>query len=372
MGRRRKKKLIVNVLIIAAVAIALFALFYFYGSPKNSPKNNPPTAGSENAINIKDAPALVEETNTWSINAVYPQTGQDYIDSEVKDLVNGQIADFRKIFVDLGAPSSTETKNTLSVDYSSQLYGDSILSFKFVIGWYTGGAHPNENLASLVFDLKNKKELSLSDLFIPNSNYLQKISGLTISQLVKRNISDPQAINAGAGPIADNYKIFNVYNGALVIYFPPYAVAPYAAGEQKVEIPLSQIKDILNPSLFSGSDNAAVSQNSSGFALDYLAAGDRINSPLSLSGSVSGNGWNAYEGQAGRVDLLDSSGNLMASSSLSAVTNWAQLPVKFNATLTFIVPAGMKEGQLVFYNKNISNKAADDKQVVLPITFSSK
>lgn len=372
MGRRKKKKLIVNVLIIAAIAIALFALFYFYGFPKNNLKGNPQTVGNESAVTVKDAPALVEETNTWSINAVYPQTGQGYIDSKVKALVDGQVDNFRKIFMEAGSPSSTEEKNTLSINYSSQLYGNSILSFKFIIGWYTGGAHPNEDLASLVFDLKNKKELALSDLFIKDSDYLQKISSLTINQLSKKDFADFQWTNEGAGPKAENYKIFGVSNNSIIFYFPPYAVAPYVAGEQQIEIPFSQIKDILNPDLFGNVDdnNTVAPQDGGGFSLDSLSAGDKINSPLSITGSVSGNGWTAVDGQAGRVDLLDSSGNLMAVASLSAVTNWKQMPVKFSATLTFIVPTGMKEGRLVFYNKNISNKAENDKQVVLPVVFN--
>jgi hypothetical protein len=366
MGRRKKQKFLINILILAAIFIAIFALFYFYrptGTPNTNKNEEQP---AQSGINIKDAPAITDETDKWSISIVYPTTGEKYIDDEIYNFAEKQLNDFKNLFTDYGAPINPNYKNTLDITYVSSIYNNRVLSFKFDIASYTGGAHGNHAAESFSFDLTNKTKLSLSDLFKPNADYLQKISAITIDQLSKRGVSDSQWIAEGAGPIVDNYKVFTVSNDSINFFFPPYQVASFAAGEQVIEIPLSQLQDILNPNIFASFG----SNQETGLKLDELKGNDKINSPLSITGSVVGNGWTAADGQAGRVELLDSNGNLMAASSLSAVTNWTLLPVKFSATLTFLVPQGITNGRLVFYNKNTSNKAENDKTFILPVLFN--
>ena len=369
MGRRKKKNLLINLIIIIIVGIVFFALFWFYGASSiNKPKVLSPAIINDEVV-ITDAPIIKEETDNWSISANYPTTGQNYIDSKVKLLINGQIADFKKDLLEVGAPLSTETKNALTISYAAQIYNNRILSFKFATYWYTGGAHPNENSNSLVFDMQNKEQLMLSDLFIKNSQYLEKISIYVVANLKQRDIADETSIDQGAGPAEDNYKVFGVSDKAIIFYFPPYAVAPYAAGEQIVEIPFAQIKSILNPEIFITSPASSNNQTSKAISLESIKSGDGISSPLNIIGSILSSDWETLEGQVGGVDLLDSDGNPLASASLSATTNWNILPVGFKTTLTFVAPQGNKQGQLVFYNKNVSGKAENDKRFILPIIF---
>jgi hypothetical protein len=365
MGRRKKQKFLLNILILAAVFIAIFALLYFYRSTGTQKINKDNGQPAPVGINIKDAPALKKENEKWVINIVYPTTGENYIDTQVNSFIQKQLSDFEKMFADYGAPVNPNYKNSLDIVYSSQIYNNRILTFKFDIRYYTGGAHDNYAAETLCFDLASEKQLVLSDLFKVDSNYLQKISNITIGILNKSGVSDSQWINEGAGPVADNYKVFTISNDSINFFFQPYQVASFAAGEQSVTIPLSQIQDILDPSLFV-LPNA---NQETGLTLDGLKSNNKISSPLNIIGSVTGNGWTAADGQAGRVELLDSNGNLMAASSLSAITNWNQLPVKFDATLTFLVPQGITNGRLVFYNKNTSNKAENDKIFILPVSF---
>lgn len=373
MGRRKKRKYLINFILISIFVIAFLAFFYLYKIPSVEILENPnQELNTTEPLKIKNAPTISEETENWYIDAVYPETGRDSIDTEVKNFIDNQLVNFKQIFIESGAPTSPENKHMLSINYSSQIYNNHILSFKFAIVFYTGGAHPNHNIVSLVFELKDNKKLFLSDLFVVNSNYLERISSLTMAELNKRESTTEAWVQSGAGPKAENYEAFGVLDDSLIFYFAPYMVASYSAGEQQVKIPFSQIKNILNPKLFnvSESNNTTVQQEREDFLLDSLNVGDKIVSPLNITGSINGNGWVGYEGQAGRVDLLDSSGNLMASSSLSATTNWMDLPVKFSATLTFIVPQGTKGGTLIFYNRNVSGKVENDRQVSLPVIFS--
>lgn len=365
MGRRKKQKFLINILILTVVFIAIFALLYFYRSTGTQKINKDSEQPAPVGINIKDAPTLKEENEKWAINITYPTTGENYIDTQVNSFAQKQLSDFEKMFADYGAPVNPNYKNSLDIVYSSQVYKNRILTFKFDIRYYTGGAHDNYTAETLCFDLLSKNQLVLSDLFKSDSSYLQKISDITVGILNKSGVSDSQWINEGAGPIADNYKVFTISNDSINFFFPPYQVASFATGEQTVAIPLSQIKDILKLSLFDLSN----ANQEIGLTLDELKSNDKISSPLSITGSVTGDGWTAVDGQAGRVELLDSSGNLMAASSLSAITNWNQLPVKFDATLTFLVPQGITNGRLIFYNKNTSNKAENDKIFTLPVLF---
>jgi len=49
-----------------------------------------------------------------------------------------------------------------------------------------------------------------------------------------------EMIDMGTEPKEDNFKNFTISQDKIItIYFPQYQVAPYAAGEQKIEINLN-------------------------------------------------------------------------------------------------------------------------------------
>ena len=58
-------------------------------------------------------------------------------------------------------------------------------------------------------------------------------------------MSDPDWLKSGAGPSWSNFQDFLLLPDTLVIRFPPYQVAAYAAGDQKVEIPLSKLSGLM-------------------------------------------------------------------------------------------------------------------------------
>lgn len=134
-------------------------------------------------------------------------------------------------------------------DYEIMHETDSIISILMTGSQYTGGAHPNSMYYSILYDTYGGSVLEINDIFNKNSDYLNKLSNIVIDELVKRDISDAEWIEDGAGPKKDNYEVFYVRNGALYLIFPPYQVASYVAGAQTVRIPLSELHDILKVSL---------------------------------------------------------------------------------------------------------------------------
>ena len=93
---------------------------------------------------------------------------------------------------------------------------------------------------------------------------------------------------------------------------------------------------------------------------------EEIFSPLKITGSVNGNGWGGFEGQVGTVKLLDDKGNQLGLAILTAIDDWMQPVVNFEAILNFQSPIE-QSGTLVFHNENPSDMRDKDKTFILPV-----
>src|SRR3989344_1833603 len=129
---------------------------------------------------------------------------------------------------------------------------EKLLSYQYDIYMDTGGAHPNGYFKTFVFD-KDGTEIKLADLFVPGSNYLDRLAATSLAQITK-DLTDRLSAEAsttlfaeGLAPKEDNFSNFVIDGDTLVLLFPPYQVAAYAAGSFEVRIPLSEFSDILRP-----------------------------------------------------------------------------------------------------------------------------
>jgi len=94
-----------------------------------------------------------------------------------------------------------------------------------------------------------------------------------------------------------------------------------------------------------------------------------IESPLKISGMVSGNGWTGFEGQVGTVTLLDEQSTALVQTFLPATTEWMALPVAFEKYIAFTSPKEQK-GVLVFHNENASGLPEHDREFLLNVTIA--
>ncbi len=207
----------------------------------------------------------IKESNKklmYEISAQYPQlTGGNNPNFEkfnqtVRALVTKKVAGFKK---DMTAEEGEEPRpegsmgSDLSVSYTVHVAQDDLVSLKFdVSSYYQGAAHPNSYSDVLNYDLKNGKQLKLSDLFKPGAKYLQAISTHCITELKKQmkapdGTVDNESIESGAGPAAKNFQSWNITKGGLGFNFDAYQVGPYAAGPQFVLVPYSNLKELINP-----------------------------------------------------------------------------------------------------------------------------
>jgi hypothetical protein len=128
-------------------------------------------------------------------------------------------------------------------DYNVTYNKNCLLSLYFDQYEYTGGAHGITNRTTDSWDLKRKKRIELADLFPNTPNYSEYIKGNIIKQI-------EDSIASGNNIYFEDYKklvneYFNVNNfyfndKGIVIFFPQYDIAPYAAGMPTFTIPYTE------------------------------------------------------------------------------------------------------------------------------------
>ncbi|RMX22057.1 DUF3298/DUF4163 domain-containing protein [Legionella jordanis] len=191
--------------------------------------------------------AVKKETNTFDLDLKYPQGfANETIDETVKKFINEtQQADANPdANEDVNAPG----KNSLYVDYKIKFQNKNAVSLLFTVSVnHRGAAHPNNSVKT--FNFLNGQEISLSDLFKSDSNYLKKISTLSRAELIKKKISDDNWIISGTSPKEDNYRNWYFTEKGLTIVFDTYQVAAYVYGPQEIEIAKSTLIHLLRPEI---------------------------------------------------------------------------------------------------------------------------
>jgi hypothetical protein len=216
--------------------------------------------------------SLVEEkksstsTKYATINVTYPQfkNASDAFNKEISSFVNTAVSEHNKI-----------SEENWKARYENQSTGENISEFPkkedllpLTITWtpvqvngnyislvvstdeYSGGAHGSQSVTSFNYNVKQKKEVSLKDLFPNDSNYLKTLSDFSRSALetqfrkalaIKtkddetnfKEVIMPMLLE-GTKPTAENFSIFTFTDGSINIYFAEYQVGPYVLGAPKV------------------------------------------------------------------------------------------------------------------------------------------
>ncbi len=193
------------------------------------------------------------QTPAFTIKTQTPQlTGSDdprvtAFNQRLSELVTKEVDTWRQSFLGNTAPQVTEQGSFLDVTYTEAIQYADIWSFKFDFNFYSdGAAHPGSYSITLNYDLNQGKELALSDLFLPNTDYLGVISKYCIAELSKQPFFEG-AFAEGAQPTPENYSRWNITADGLMITFDNGQVGPYAAGPQQVLVPYSEVNAIIDP-----------------------------------------------------------------------------------------------------------------------------
>lgn len=107
-----------------------------------------------------------------------------------------------------------------------------------------GGAHGSTTLISYNFDKAENRLVNIVEATGLSYKDLSKYCNAMIkSRLIKTNSLGSaekeieEWVNEGTFPTPDNYEIFMMYDNYVKVFFEEYSVAPYALGEQTVDVP---------------------------------------------------------------------------------------------------------------------------------------
>lgn len=126
---------------------------------------------------------------------------------------------------------------------------DEHLCMEVMVEDYTGGAHEYAYSQMLNMDLKNRKVLSLEDLF--TDDFHETLCDRILERLLKdyraSDLEELEDKGIGVlGPIEPSNN-FILSDKTITFIFNPYDIASWADGRIDVELELSDLKDILKP-----------------------------------------------------------------------------------------------------------------------------
>jgi hypothetical protein len=119
--------------------------------------------------------------------------------------------------------------------------------YEFRIEW-SGAAGVDDRVDSVLVDLQTGVEVSLGDLFVPGSPWLETIGFFARQDLVAR-LGEMGLWPDGRGlePEASNYSVFGLTVAELVVRFDRYQVAPGAAGTPDATVRWASLAGLVDP-----------------------------------------------------------------------------------------------------------------------------
>lgn len=261
----RMKRALPFLFVLILLLVLSFGLYL--ARPEWFPFGNPapvePLTFEEEVYESAPPKTVKEEAEYYDIEASYPSgtplseevspAADDKAVTILRSFIDGEVRRFKE---NGNFNNLTDTdiamlgyedgrKQLLEISYEEHL-SEGTVSYVFTLYQDTLGAHGNTFFRTFVFDTKTGEGLVLHDLFSSDA-YLDSLSGMSRNALMASlgEFADTGMIDQGTTPYEDNFQAWYLDGDALVILFPPYQVAPYAAGPQKVRILLSELADIL-------------------------------------------------------------------------------------------------------------------------------
>lgn len=116
-----------------------------------------------------------------------------------------------------------------------------VLSLSLLNYAFTGGAHGNTLQKSLTFDADTGRSYTLAQLFEKGSPYEARLNAIIQAQIKARELP-----LLGEYPGITSDQDYYIADKSLVIYFPLYAIVPYAWGFPYFPISVFAIQDIID------------------------------------------------------------------------------------------------------------------------------
>ncbi len=186
-----------------------------------------------------------ERDNKPEISISYPSFGTKAVDSDIRQWVTSIANAFDASFDEDQALFSTyRSTPELWGSYSVTRPSSNGLSVTFEIWTYTGAVHGNLDIITLNYNTLTAQRLGLVDMFEDPDAALSIMSAWAYKVLSRRlgGLRQEQMLRTGLTPVPENFASLTLTPQGLRINFQPYQVTPGAAGAQRVDIPLDELR----------------------------------------------------------------------------------------------------------------------------------
>jgi uncharacterized protein YecT (DUF1311 family) len=149
--------------------------------------------------------------------------------------------------------TAVDASGTIDGFYIVEAANDRFIAVSLInsgYGW--GAAHPLTDQNSFLWWLNRNRELTISDVFIPDSGWQDRLTTLAVRNLrsqgyLKDMLGDD--IDKTVNETLSDPTTWTPTRDGLIITFGQYAIAPYAAGMPEAQISWSDLKPYLAPDL---------------------------------------------------------------------------------------------------------------------------
>lgn len=183
---------------------------------------------------------IEEKSNNYKIIVYYPKTDYSKLNNVINDKVYEYIKEFKENVNNSDYPINQYY--SLIILYDCYEY-DNYISYIFRIEDYTGGAHPNHRIYTVVYDIKNNEIITIDDLINKNQKILDIFSENS-REVLKSNdkITSSTMLYEGTKPKKENFTNFVFSKNGIILFFQEYQVAPYSQGEFNVILDYKKIR----------------------------------------------------------------------------------------------------------------------------------
>jgi hypothetical protein len=218
-----------------------------HASERAGPELLTPLAGFQDSSpadqRFKDT-GIVKSGEVLDIDVHYPVFGKILIDQDIALWAHRVVETFTKGLGDDHA-NTRKARNELRASYTVSYASPRSLTVTYEVWTYTGGIHGNNDIITLSYDVESGQRLLFEDLIVATDTALERLAAYC-SKALRVPLGedlDEAMLKSGTAPELDNYSSFSLFPAGLRIHFQPYQVAPFAAGAQRVDVPLEVILD---------------------------------------------------------------------------------------------------------------------------------
>lgn len=200
-----------------------------------------PSAPLPSETRSVDSFTITQRGDGYRVSISYPQLGIAIADAELGIWAREQAAAFTDSVKLIPTPPAVPYE--LLITYETLKASSRVISAVFFISTAMGGAHPEPGLATFVYDNRDGRRLSYSDVFATQEGLPRALATFCREALAKqlgdRAVAD--MLEAGTAPEIANFDLFALVGSGVRIYFPPYQAAPYSEGYLNVTVPLEEL-----------------------------------------------------------------------------------------------------------------------------------